>query len=141
MKSTSGQGKKRRNESPSDEDSSEIETTKKNNNGRKKRIIEPLSDSSNSSSSESDNESPKKIKGKVPKKKETVKPSKEEEGEAEDKFPAHSSVIVESVLNPKRLFKSQVPNKTKSPLVIYWMSRDQRANDNWALIHSSSNPP
>lgn len=36
-------------------------------------------------------------------------------------------------MNPKRLRALKAGNLRKGP-VVYWMSRDQRAQDNWALL-------
>ena len=38
-------------------------------------------------------------------------------------------------MNPKRLRALKAGNLKKGP-VVYWMSRDQRAQDNWALLHA-----
>jgi deoxyribodipyrimidine photo-lyase len=38
-------------------------------------------------------------------------------------------------VNPKRVLTSTDNPETGSPIV-YWMSRDQRAEDNWALLHA-----
>ena len=37
------------------------------------------------------------------------------------------------MINEKRIRLPQKGNETNGP-VIYWMSRDQRINDNWALL-------
>ncbi|MBP1668958.1 MAG: Deoxyribodipyrimidine photolyase, type, partial [Bacteroidetes bacterium] len=36
------------------------------------------------------------------------------------------------MIHPKRIRKLKDGNPGKGP-VVYWMSRDQRVNDNWAL--------
>eukprot|EP00929_Paragymnodinium_shiwhaense_P051935 TRINITY_DN26058_c0_g1_i1.p1 TRINITY_DN26058_c0_g1~~TRINITY_DN26058_c0_g1_i1.p1 ORF type:complete len:521 (+),score=121.13 TRINITY_DN26058_c0_g1_i1:125-1564(+) len=44
-----------------------------------------------------------------------------------------------ALVNPKRcraLNKVSLPEKGKGGTVIYWMSRDQRAQDNWALLRA-----
>lgn len=40
-----------------------------------------------------------------------------------------------SMINEKRIRPLQKGDETNGPIV-YWMSRDQRANDNWALLHA-----
>ncbi len=39
------------------------------------------------------------------------------------------------LVNPKRIRALKKESQTKGP-VIYWMSRDQRVNDNWALLYA-----
>jgi deoxyribodipyrimidine photo-lyase len=39
------------------------------------------------------------------------------------------------LVNPKRIRALKKESQAKGP-VIYWMSRDQRANDNWALLYA-----
>lgn len=38
-------------------------------------------------------------------------------------------------MNPKRVRTLKAGNRKKGP-VVYWMSRDQRTRDNWALLFS-----
>lgn len=39
------------------------------------------------------------------------------------------------MINEKRIRLLQKGNETNGP-VVYWMSRDQRAHDNWALLYA-----
>ena len=46
--------------------------------------------------------------------------------------PAQQPQLIFTMINPKRIRKIKDGNPGKGP-VVYWMSRDQRVNDNWAL--------
>jgi deoxyribodipyrimidine photo-lyase len=44
-----------------------------------------------------------------------------------------------AAMNPKRLRALKAGNLRKGP-VVYWMSRDQRTQDNWALLFAQEHP-
>ena len=40
--------------------------------------------------------------------------------------------------NPRRIYEINPGSPSKDGPVVYWMSRDQRAHENWALLHAIS---